>query len=80
MRNLHITGLYAQTAYTAVWVPFARSASPPTLTPPHIFCALELLRNSFVAHKKRRIQPGTLNAMPPKFWDIVKRRFGGYCG
>jgi hypothetical protein len=23
----------------------------------HIFCALELLRNSFIAHKKRRIQP-----------------------
>ena len=56
--NLHITGLYAlrrfrgsdyekpQSGY-ALCAVFLR----------HIFCALELLRNSFIAHKKRRIQP-----------------------
>jgi hypothetical protein len=30
----------------------------------HIFCALELLRNSFIAHKKRRIQPERYATLP----------------
>jgi hypothetical protein len=40
----------------------------------HIFCALELLRNSFIAHKKRRIQPERYAKCPPVFFGEYRQK------
>ena len=61
MKNdqLRLTGLYALRRLTAARATKKRSraCALSAFFLRHIFCALELLRNSFIAHKKRRIQP-----------------------
>jgi hypothetical protein len=54
-----ITGLYALRRLSAARATQKRSRACALYAffLRHIFCALELLRNSFIAHKKRRIQP-----------------------
>jgi len=56
---LRITGLYALRRLSAARATKNRSRACALCAVflRHIFCALELLRNSFIAHKKRRIQP-----------------------
>jgi hypothetical protein len=56
---LRLTGLYALRRLTAARATEKRSRACALYAffLRHIFCALELLRNSFIAHKKRRIQP-----------------------
>jgi len=56
---LRLTGLYALRRLSAARATKKRSRACALCAffLRHIFCALELLRNSSTAHKKRRIQP-----------------------
>jgi len=72
--QLHITGLYAQTAYSAVWVPQNRSRACAlcVVLLQHIFCARKNAPHfSSSGAKKRHIQPGTLCAILPKIVDKI---------
>jgi hypothetical protein len=71
-KNQRLTGLYALRRLSAARATKKRSRAYALCTffLRHIFCALELLRNSFIAHKKRRIQPKRYAPVYPLIYAI----------
>jgi hypothetical protein len=70
---LRLTGLFAQTACSAVWVPqnSSRAITPfVVFCSTTFFCVLEMLRISFIAHKKTSQITGTLGEIPLEIFCI----------